>query len=45
MAWVNSGPLPFIEVVNPDQLCLEMQVTKPFLKGTDHEIATSDSFY
>ena len=37
MAWVNSGPLLFIEVVNPDQLCLEMQVTKLFLKGIDRE--------
>lgn len=32
MALVSSGPLPFIEAVNPDQLCLEMQVTKLFWK-------------
>ncbi|MCR4146725.1 hypothetical protein [Alcaligenes faecalis] len=32
MAWVNSGPLPFIEVVNPDQLCLGMPVTELFSK-------------
>lgn len=37
MAWVNSGPLQCIEVVNPDQLCLEVQVTKLFLKGIDHD--------
>ncbi len=45
MAWVNSGPLLFIEAVNPDQLCLEVRITKLFLKGIDHEIAISDAFY
>lgn len=30
MAWESSGPLPFIEVANSDQLCLEIRVTKLF---------------